>query len=176
MLTMTGNHIDSRFGELHQPQSCASKTIHVRERARRAMQNGGTRCDGLPTDGGITRDPIGGAAADADEEDELVAKTIGAAGASTERQRLVTGTHDLLGKHAANCAATGRAADTTTGTSSCFSFNTRCDTPACWVPNPSRSNAVAHSLLSSTSRMAMYTLSSNSATPTTPSSVRICMA
>ena len=71
MLTMAGNHIDNRFGELHQPQSCASKKIHVRERVRRAMQHGGTRCDGLPTDGGINRDPIGGAAADAGEEDEL---------------------------------------------------------------------------------------------------------
>ena len=39
MLTMPGNHIDSRFEELHQPQSCASKTIRVRERARRAMQH-----------------------------------------------------------------------------------------------------------------------------------------
>ena len=175
MLTMAGNHIDSRFGELHQPQSCASKTIHVRERVRRAMQHGDTRCDGLPTDGGINRDPIGGAAADAGEEDELVAKTIGAAGASTERQRLATGTRDLLGKQAANCAATGRAADTTTGTSSCISFNTRCDTPACWVPNPSRSNAVAQSLLSSTSRMAMYTLSRVHARTCANAYARICV-
>ncbi len=71
MLTMAGNHIDSRVGELHQPQSCASETSHVRERARRAMQHGDARCDGLPTDGGINRDPVGRAAADAGEEDEL---------------------------------------------------------------------------------------------------------